>query len=157
MKSTIALYGYSPNCGNPTSAASNSEHFVQFHSSLMLNEKSVARIQQGKTSLKLKEEIQNLKLKVNVLREEKAKALSRVNKLKVEKSSQELNNNSLDLLNRMQTLGRDKTRLFQLKMVVQERKRLLSDMSAKLFTRRKQLISELLLIYPITLVRIMPN
>ena len=133
---------------------SSATQAITIHSSQLLNEKMVARIQQGKRKLLLKEELQTLKQRINILQEEKEKALNRVSRLKNDKMSHEVNNSSLDLLSRMQSLGREKSRLFQIKVLVQERKRLLTDLSSKLFLRRKQLISELLLIYPVSLVSV---
>jgi hypothetical protein len=152
LKSNITLYGYSPEISDGTSSP---PHAIAFRSSQLVNERILARIHQGKRKLVLQEELENLRQKIHILRNEKEKALNRVSKLKADKMSNEVNNNSLDLLSRMQSLGREKSRLFQIKVLVQERKRLLTDLSSKLFVRRKQLISELLLIYPVSLVRIL--
>ena len=138
FKSRISLYGYSPEVDNST------------HSSLILSEKALIRVQKGRRKLELKEQIEHMRLRVSILREEKDRSLKSLIKLKRE--STEYEDMTMDLLARMQNLGRDKERLKELKAVVQDKKVQLTTFSSQLFRRKKELISELLLIYPLTLV-----
>ncbi|CAG7822535.1 unnamed protein product [Allacma fusca] len=115
-----------------------------------LSNRMLLRVQQGKCKLQLKEDIESKRLIVSLLRDEKARSEGRVFRLKNKTIS--LEESAGDLMARIHALGRERERLREVKALIQEKKQKLADSRTALNTRKKQLISELLLIYPMQLV-----
>lgn len=103
-----------------------------------------------KIQLLLKKKIEDVKFKVSSLAEEKGRAEGRLQRIKKERLSVEDMNK--ELLSRVESLNDERRRLQQFKMTLIEKRHRLSHLRSDVLLRKKQLISELSVIYPLTLV-----
>jgi chromosome segregation ATPase len=117
----------------------------------LLSERLAQRAKVGRQKLRLKEEIEALKMRVTCLSDEKGRAEGRVRRLKKETSAYtEL---SAELISRMHNFNTERTNLKEQKAALISKGQTLGKFRASVFLRKKQLISEILQIYPLSLVR----
>jgi hypothetical protein len=117
---------------------------------LLSSERLIHREKLGKKKNLLKEEIESVRMKVNSLIEEKGRAEGRIRRLKKEAANVEEFTDSL--VSRIHNLTTDKVNLQDTKTNLAFKGQILSKCRNGVFLRKKQLISELMQIYPLTLV-----
>lgn len=121
----------------------------------LLSERLIQRAKLGRQKLRLKEEIEVIALKVRGLVEEKGRAEGRIRRLKQDATGYE--ELSADLVTRMHNFTTERTNLKEIKATLISKGQNLGKFRASVFLRKKQLISELLHIYPLELVRFLPE
>jgi len=123
---------------------------VASRQNLLLSDRLLQRAKVGQGKLRLKEQIEGLKLKVACLLEEKGRAEGRVTRLK--KETTHLEEMSSDLKSRIHNFSSERVNLKDTKASLTSNGQRLSKLRGRVFLRKKQLISELLQIYPLELV-----
>ncbi|CAL8148155.1 unnamed protein product [Orchesella dallaii] len=103
-----------------------------------------------KAQICLKKEIDEVRFKVLSLVEEKGRAEGRLQRMKKERMGLEEMNR--DMFQRVEALNNERRRLQQFKITLIEKRHRLSQLRSDVFVRKKQLISELSVIYPLTLI-----
>jgi hypothetical protein len=116
----------------------------------LLSERLILRAKLGRQKLRLKEEAEVVAMKVKSLIEEKGRAEGRIRRLKQDTAHYE--ELGAELVNRMHNFTTEKTNLKETKAALISRGQALGKFRASVFLRKKQLISELLHIYPLDLV-----
>lgn len=101
--------------------------------------------------LKVKKEAEIVRYKVQLLAQEKDRKLSELRQIAAKKDSitEENQDRGCELMERYRALNRDVEKLKECRRIAAETKDALSQINAQLMFRRRQLISELNLIYPI--------
>lgn len=128
------------------------------NNSLPANERRVILSSRGrkirpgskKAQLALKKQIEEVRFKVLSLAEEKGRAEGRLQRIKKERLG--LDEMNRELLQRVDILNHERRRLQQYKLTLIDKRQRLSQLRSDVFMRKKQLISELSVIYPLTLV-----
>lgn len=103
-----------------------------------------------KAQLALKKQIEEVKFKVMSLAEEKGRAEGRLQRIKKERLG--LEDMNRDLHQRIDGLNNERRHLQQYKLTLIDKRQRLSQLRSDVFMRKKQLISELSVIYPLTMV-----
>lgn len=130
---------------------SSTHGHAKFLSSQNLSGRVLQRFELGRKRIELKEEMESLKFRVFYLREEKGRAEGRLLSLKREPGR--FQDKSDELMTKVYGLNRDRERLKEFKSRLFDKKQELLHASSRGFLRKRQLISELLVIYPIALVK----
>ncbi|XP_039281299.1 UV radiation resistance-associated protein [Nilaparvata lugens] len=101
--------------------------------------------------LKIKKETEIVRYKVQLLTQEKDRKLSELRQIAAKKDSitEENQDRGCELMERYRSLNRDVEKLKECRRIAAETKDALSQINSQLMFRRRQLISELNLIYPI--------
>lgn len=116
----------------------------------LLTGRALVRFQEGELKLQKKEQIESLRLLVGLLKNEKARFEGRV--LRLKQKAKNSDDSVTDLMANIYSLGRERDRLREVKALIQEKMRRLGECRSTLNLRKKQLISELMVIYPLQLV-----
>jgi len=117
---------------------------------LLTSERLIHRAKIGRRRNILKEEIESVKIKVKCLLEEKGRAEGRIRRLK--KDSVHFEEMKDNLIKGKVDLTPEKAKILETKATFASKGQILGKCRNGVFLRKKQLISELLQIYPLTLV-----
>lgn len=120
------------------------------HQPLLLSQRLASKARAGRTRLRLREEMEAVRSRVSSLAEEKGRAEGRVKRLRAEWHVHE--ECSAQLVARLHNFSSERAALKETKEQLLANGQRLGKLRASAFVRKKQLISELLQIYPLSLV-----
>lgn len=103
-----------------------------------------------KVQFALKKQIEEVRYKVLTLLEEKGRAEGRLQRIKKEKLGVDEMNK--ELVDKIEFLNSERRNLQQFKITLVDKRQRLSQLRSDVFLRKKQLVAELSVIYPLTLV-----